>query len=248
MRREAEIGRLAKEGITEIAGVPVLFASAEAVSVGLDKLATARFLESHSLPFPWTDLAGERNPRQLPCILKPRVGNGGRDVLQVGDRELARRYREVRPHDVWQELLLPDDQEYTCGVYRSLRGEVRVVTIRRIWRYGKTVAGEVIENPEIERYVTLIAERLGLQGSINVQLRLTEHGPIAFEINPRFSGTVVFRHLLGFQDFLWSLQEARGFGVDPFTRVPSGTQFFLGAEHHVVRSQTLKRNRITSPS
>jgi carbamoyl-phosphate synthase large subunit len=169
-------------------------------------------------------------------------------VLRVCDPELASRYRELRPDDVWQELLLPDDQEYTCGVYRTRRGEVRAMAIRRIWRYGKTVAGEVIEQAEIERYLTLIAERLELLGSINVQLRLTERGPIAFEINPRFSGTVVFRHLLGFEDFLWSLQEARGFGLDPFETVRSGTRFFLGAQHYVVRSQTLKRNRITSPS
>ncbi len=245
---EAEIGRLAKDDITAIAGVPLLFASARAVSIGLDKLATARFLECHGLGFPWTDLVGERNPRQLPCILKPRTGNGGRDVLRVGDPDLAGRYRDIRPHDIWQQLLLPDDQEYTCGVYRSRRGEVRVIASRRIWRYGKTVAGEVIKNGDIDRYVTLIAERLELRGSINVQLRLTEHGPIAFEINPRFSGTVVFRHLLGFEDFLWSLQEARGSALEPFEGVPQGTQFFLGAEHYVIQSQTLKRNRMTSPS
>jgi carbamoyl-phosphate synthase large subunit len=30
---------------------------------------------------------------------------------------------------------------------------------------------------------------------------------MVFEINPRFSSTVVFRHKLGFTDLVWSLQE-----------------------------------------
>jgi len=45
---------------------------------------------------------------------------------------------------------------------------------------------------------------------MNVQLRLTEQGPRVFEINPRFSSTVLMRHRIGFSDVLWSIQEAEG--------------------------------------
>ena len=55
-----------------------------------------------------------------------------------------------------------------------------------------------------------IAKGLNLQGSMNVQMRLTEKGPRVFEINPRFSSTVLMRHRLGFSDVLWAIDEAEG--------------------------------------
>jgi carbamoyl-phosphate synthase large subunit len=52
-----------------------------------------------------------------------------------------------------------------------------------------------------------VAKALQLRGSINIQLRLRDGYPYIFEINPRFSSTVVARHKLGFSDVLWSLQD-----------------------------------------
>lgn len=228
---EAEIGLLVREGTGRLpGGIPVLLPSAAAVTVGLDKLATARFLEHQGLDHPWTEVAGEAEPRALPCVLKPRRGNAGHGLVRITDPCLADCYRRLRPQDIWQEYLEPEDQEYTCGLYRSVQGEVRVMASRRVWRHGKTWAGTVTRDRRIDEYLHAIAEGLELYGSINVQLRLTERGPVAFEINPRFSGTVVFRHLLGFEDFLWSLQEARGLAPTPFQGVPEGARFFLGAK------------------
>jgi carbamoyl-phosphate synthase large subunit len=232
---EAEIARFVREDVTQALGaVPVLLPNARAVSTGLDKLATALFLRRQGLAHPWTEVVGDVEPRRLPCVLKPRFGNEGSGMLRITDARVASSYRRTRPRDLWQEWLGPDDQEYTCGVYRSRQGEVRVMASRRVWRGGRTYAGTVVRHPEIEDYLTAIAESLELLGSVNVQLRLTERGPVAFEINPRFSGTVVFRHLLGFEDFVWSLQEARGLPPAPFRGVPAGARFFLGAEELMI--------------
>jgi carbamoyl-phosphate synthase large subunit len=43
---------------------------------------------------------------------------------------------------------------------------------------------------------------------VNVQLRLTENGSRIFEMNPRFSSTVFMRHLLGFRDLVWMVEDA----------------------------------------
>src|SRR3546814_6554984 len=59
----------------------------------------------------------------------------------------------------------------------------------------------------IESLCATVARALDLRGSINIQLRLGSRGPMIFEINHRFSSTVVFRHRLDFSDLLWSLQE-----------------------------------------
>ena len=55
---------------------------------------------------------------------------------------------------------------------------------------------------------------LNLNGSINIQLRLTKNGPRVFEINPRFSSTALMRHRIGFSDVLWAIDEAEDKVID----------------------------------
>ena len=55
-----------------------------------------------------------------------------------------------------------------------------------------------------------IAVEFKLIGSMNIQLILTKAGPRIFEINPRFSSTVLMRHMLGFSDLVWSVNERLG--------------------------------------
>ena len=59
-----------------------------------------------------------------------------------------------------------------------------------------------------------VAAGMNLYGSINIQLRITDKGPRIFEINPRFSSTVLMRHRIGFCDLLWAIDEAQGLEVD----------------------------------
>ena len=65
----------------------------------------------------------------------------------------------------------------------------------------------------------LIAQGLDLRGSMNIQLRLTDKGPRVFEINPRFSSTVLMRHRIGYSDVLWALDETEGKSV-VFPEIP----------------------------
>lgn len=59
----------------------------------------------------------------------------------------------------------------------------------------------------------MIAEGLDLRDNMNIKLRLTDKGPRIFEINPRFSSTVLVRHRICFSDVLWALEEAEGKSV-----------------------------------
>jgi len=108
----------------------------------------------------------------------------------------------------------------------SVLGEIRSIAFRRKLVGGLTGSGEVVSNPGIDFVLHTIAERLCLSGSINVQLRKTQRGPVVFEINPRFSSTVMFRHLLGFHDVIWSLMEAAGKQPSAYTAPASGTRFY----------------------
>ena len=224
---EPELRTLLAAGLTErIAGIPVVAANAKALTIGFDKLATAQYLAAVGLPAPWTKLVAEGEPDALPCIVKDRVGSGSRGFAVVHDELDVKYFSQKRPDAIWQQYLGTDDQEYTCGLYRTGGGEIRTIIIRRRLQGGHTHSGEIIADSRIERALTALATSLDLQGSINVQLRLTSEGPFVFEINPRFSSTVGFRNSLGFCDLLWALAEKCGQPPDKYIEPEAGTRFF----------------------
>lgn len=224
---EAEIQILLDQGSSsKFAGIPVVMANPVSVRTGLDKLATVEFLASCGLAHPWTMEVGHGPPKELPCILKPRRGQGGKGFVLIQNRQQSDLWSSSRTTDIWQEWLQPDEEEYTCGLYRTGKGEVRSIIFRRKLNGDVTGSGISVHDEEIQRYLECIANNLELKGSINVQLRKTGQGPVAFEINPRFSSTLVFRHLFGFQDLVWSIQETAGLEAESFSGYEAGIRFF----------------------
>ena len=59
---------------------------------------------------------------------------------------------------------------------------------------------KVIRHEGIESYVAGVARALRPFGACNFQLRLRGQEPVAFEINPRCSGTTAARALAGFNE------------------------------------------------
>jgi carbamoyl-phosphate synthase large subunit len=107
-----------------------------------------------------------------------------------------------------------------------------VLQLLRQLTEGTTSWAKVVDNKEALKMCRKIAKEIELQGSMNIQLILTDSGPRIFEINPRFSSTVLMRHKLGFCDLLWSLDEVKGLSVD----FPS-----IGINQCMVRTQGVER-------
>lgn len=187
--------------------LPFVMANQTAMEVGFDKLATAEFIAGLGCPAPWTRLVSAGEPESLPCILKSRTGAGSLGVSLVRDPALVPAYQALFPDHIWQEYMPDDENEYTCGVYGCADGEIRTIVLRRRLVSGFTGYAQLVRHEGIEALCVTVAKALQLRGSINIQLRLGPAGPMIFEINPRFSSSVVFRHKLGFQDLVWSLQE-----------------------------------------
>ena len=220
--------------IGSLDGTPVLIVNKKTLTIGFDKALTSDFLKSSGLSYPWTTLVSEGMPKAFPCIIKKRYGSGSKEIMVV-DEEVVDYYSTKRPDDLWQEYLSPDDQEYTCGLYRSKAGEIRTIILKRRLDGSLTDYGEDRENMEIEVMLNWLAELLDLQGSINPQLRLTERGPVMFEINPRFSSTVMFRHLLGFKDLLWSINEIAGRPIEDYIPPKIGTRFYRASQEVILQ-------------
>jgi len=206
---EPELGVLFAKG--DLPPGPVwVTAGSSVVAAGLDKFATVQALCRFGLPVPWTVPAIESVPLAYPCILKNRYGSGSRAVFKLLDAEDAAYFVKRYPESVYQEFLEPAEREVTCAVYRNRAGDVRALLMLRRLTGGFTGWATVIKDDETENMCMRIAEGLDLRGSMNVQLRLTKNGPRVFEINPRFSSTVLMRHRLGFSDVLWAIDEAEG--------------------------------------
>lgn len=226
---EAEIARLAQDGSLEkFRGRDVIAANPKAVETGLDKFNTYRMLIDAGLTAPWTILVGEGDPKAFPCIVKPRRGQGGKGLRRVENAAVAADIAPSHTGFIWQELILPDDAEYTCGLYRDNNGETRTLIFRRQLQGDITKMAEVVENEAVDTLLHGIADAIGLRGAVNVQLRIDDQGPKVFEINPRFSSTVGFRHRLGFRDFIWSLAERRQQPLEPYRPPLTGTKVFRG--------------------
>lgn len=234
---EAEIALLSGHGMEEISGARILMANRQAVIRSLDKYACMVFLASKGLRVPENGIVGVEIPRSYPVIVKPRAGQGSKHIQRIDNKKEFDIY--AVPGQIWQEYLTPDDQEFTCPIYRSPTRGMQVLVLRRQLAGGLTGRGEVVKDTHIEAYVSKIAQDLTLNGAINVQLRLTTSGPCLFEINPRLSSTLVFRDKMGFCDLRWWIQDTLGPEHTPslplYHPPAPGTRFFRGAQEYITK-------------
>lgn len=233
---ESEIRFLTKNKIKDKIGTAILItASYEAELIGFDKLKTAFFLKEKKLTYPQTCLISKINSiKQTPVICKSRQGSGSSNVHLIEDQESFDLIKKKNPDFILQEYIEDDLGEFTCGVYQSSNKELRTIIFKRELTAGYSSYGKVVENKEISALLREIASGLDLKGSINVQLRLTNKGPVVFEINPRFSSTVLFRHMFGFKDLIWSIKDALGLKISPYKSNMVGREFYKGFSEYIL--------------
>lgn len=190
----------------------LVIASKEIIEMGSDKWKTIQFLKKNNLPYPKSILfEGDKDQSEkfikevgFPLIIKPIGGRGSKNLHLVKNLEEFEFYRKRVDHPILQEYLQPSNEEYTCGVFSS-KGKVYTIIFKRELNFGLTVKAIVSKDKEIEKICQKIAEKIRLEGPINIQMRKTDKGPVPFEINPRFSSTVSIRNRLGFRDVEWSI-------------------------------------------
>jgi carbamoyl-phosphate synthase large subunit len=140
-----------------------------------------------------------REEVSFPCIVKGRFGAGSRQLAIAHNKEELDQLVSKVEAPIIQEYLLPDDQEFTVGCFCDRNSKsVGTIVMKRTLGHGLTHKANVIFHEGISRYCESIAEKLKYVGPLNLQLRLTDRGPILFEINPRFSSTESARAYFNF--------------------------------------------------
>ncbi|MGI8892269.1 MAG: ATP-grasp domain-containing protein [Bacteroidia bacterium] len=219
--------------INQLLGRILITANLRSMDVGFDKYTTAKFLKENQLPFPETDLISEIISPVLPLIVKSRKSSGSKSLFFVSDQEEFKFLKRKYPDYIVQEVLENENEEYTCGLFRDMREQTRTLVYRRKLMGGFSGFGTVVYDKTIENLLLKIADFLDLRGSINVQLRLSTKGPVVFEINPRFSSTVMFRHMMGFKDVIWCIEDRLGLHVSSYTAPKNGQNFYKGFYEYI---------------
>lgn len=204
-----------KERIERDTGVLVVVSPLETVHIADDKWLTAEFLRQHNLPYvesyvpessdAMAALQAMANQWGYPVILKSRTGTSSRYVHVVrNEEELLRMFTAV-PRPFLQKCIREPSQtlshEYTCSIFKC-RDETLVgpFTARRALRSGSSWIVEVDTFTELHSALMGIGKALPIMGSLNIQLMVGAQGPIPFELNARFSGTVATRAHFGFNE------------------------------------------------
>lgn len=219
--------------VYDFLGITVIMANLQSLQVGFDKKLTADFLAQHRLPFPDTQLISEYNKSTFPVLIKSRDGSGSKSIHLVKNQEEMDLFQKIFPAFIAQEYLPSYGGEYTCGLFRSTSGEIRDIIFKRKLMGGFSGYGKREEHSAISQLLHQLAILLDLKGSINVQLRLVNGTPVIFEINPRFSSTVLFRHLMGYEDVIWSIQDKLGLPIDSYQINNSISNFYKGFSEYV---------------
>lgn len=187
----------------------VLVSDRALVDVCRDKAATVQALRGAGLPVPdslWDidlDAARDWASRRFPVVLKPRDGYGSRGVQVIDDDESLVYFFSRTNKPILQEHLghRAGAEEYTCAVFVDRDGEpVATFMARRDLSGGATYRAEIGAWPEIDKLLRRIGRTLRPRGPLNVQLRMTERGPVPFELNIRCSGTSAIRAHFGFNE------------------------------------------------
>jgi carbamoyl-phosphate synthase large subunit len=173
------------------AGTQLLLAPESALRLCLDKWSLAQTMTG-AVPVPRCEVRDETldsSDWTLPAVVKPRRGSGSRGVRVITCWEEL----DVTPNS--EELLqeyLPG-REYSLDVLATQTGEVRAVVPRLRLKLdsGIAITGRTLHDPELQNLGRWAAERAGITGVANVQVREDRAGfPRLIEINPRFPGTM----------------------------------------------------------
>ena len=222
----------------EINEIKILINNSFIINTFSNKYKTFCFLKKHDFLYPETYKLFEfNNELEFPVIIKKEIGSGGKGIyICHNDDELIYFKNMCNDDEIVQEIIGNPDEEYTIGIF-SDGSSVQSIAFRRYLDYGgRTKVAELIKDNKIDLLARNLARACKLIGSINLQVRKTENGFVTFEINPRLSSTVYFRHFFGFRDVEWWLNIYEGYPTEFIPKYNKGIavrtfdEIFIGLE------------------
>jgi carbamoyl-phosphate synthase large subunit len=199
-------------GEFEAAGVSLVNPSADTLRMCLDKWALhQRCVGVVRVPAcVVADADFEPEAIELPAIVKPRSGSGSRGIRLITERADLERLPRDATQLVQEHLPGP---EHSLDVLARRDGRVLAVVPRERLKVdsGIAVTARVTRDHALESFGRTVAERIGLTGVGNVQVKQAAGGePALLEVNPRFPGSMPLTIAAGVNMPALAVREALG--------------------------------------
>lgn len=224
------------------AGVEILSCAPDVYRLCNDKYRSMIYLRSMGLDAPDTALCQNDNELEkflsrnsFPIFVKPRFGASSADIFKIRNRDQLVGILQAfsRDHFVAQAFL-SDSRDFTAGVYVSRDRTFRsTILIERELKFGLSYRGTIFEDEQLSSYCLKVAEIISSYYSINVQFKIHEGKPCAYEINPRLSSTTSVRAHFGFNEPDMILHELQGRLEDAVLARRSGQFTRYWQEHYL---------------
>ncbi len=178
---------------------PALISSAKAVEIANDKYLSSQALSAQHVAVPRFNLPSQvRSPDELaqsigwPCISKPRVGRGGREVYLHNEEDWDT-LKALSDGYILQEFA--DGTDYAPNVYAGPDRQTVVVVLEKTeLKEGKVGNAKSVRRTEDEDVASLAiaaARAVGLSGPLDIDIRRRSDGkPVVLEINARFGANI----------------------------------------------------------
>ncbi len=210
----------AKAAFDEKNGVRVITPVADFSALCMDKHRLMNSLAENGLSSIKTVTGSDfHNDMFFPAFIKPNAGRGSRGIQKVMNSDEYNAYYILEKYGkddtIIQEFI--SGEEYTVGVSVNRKNKILSVANRRIIRKRGITQLAINENNEIiERLAEQIVDTYKPCGPFNIQLYITPAGEAkVFEINPRFSTTVIMSYAGGVDEVSLCIDndDATGFSL-----------------------------------
>jgi len=181
----------------KLSDIPAVIGQQQAVSDADDKFLTYKRLSSHGVCVPRYLLPSQvSSPEEIslnlgwPCLSKPRVGRGGREVV-------------IRNIKDWPAISMLDDRyilqefipgtDYAPNVYIGKKSVIVVLEKTRLKEGIVGNAAEVkrVNAPDVADIAISAANAMNLTGPMDIDIRRrNDQNPVVLEINARFGANI----------------------------------------------------------
>jgi carbamoylphosphate synthase large subunit len=181
-------------------GPAVLVGQAGAVAMADDKYLTALVLSQKGVAVPRFMLPSQAHSPEAvactigwPCVSKPRVGRGGREVT-IHEEDDFNAAAALSDAYILQEYASGADYAPELFVHPHQHAMTLVVlekTELKEGRVGNAVSVRRVEAPDVAEVAQAAAHAAGLTGPLDIDIRRRADGqPVVLEINARFGANL----------------------------------------------------------